>query len=69
MKVSLQQYEEIGAELSFLRSRLSTLSCEIGCKLEVSKPAYKHIRESLKQLDKQKSGAEEALFRDHPELG
>lgn len=68
MKPSLEEYEELGKELSFLCARLSSLSCYLGNITGVSKEPYKHAREAARSLDKCKSVTEDLMFSHYPGL-
>jgi hypothetical protein len=68
MKPTLEQYDEIGAELCFLCSRLSRLACRLGNETGVSKAPYKHISEAVRSLDKCKSVTEDLMFYHYPGL-
>lgn len=69
LKPSLEEYEELGRELSFLCSRLTNLAVEIGNKTGVSKKPYRLAREADQILSKCKSEAEDLMFEHYPELG
>ncbi|KKG13193.1 hypothetical protein DU34_05375 [Methanosarcina mazei] len=68
MKPTLEEYDELGAELCFLCSRLSRLVCLIGQQVGVSKDSYKHAREAARSLDKCKSVTEDLMFYHYPGL-
>lgn len=69
MKPTLEEYEELGRELSFICFRLSKVACELGNKTGVSKKPYMLAREADRMLNKCKSEAEELMFLQYPELG
>lgn len=68
MKPTLEEYDELGAELCFLCSRLSRLSCQLGNITGVSKEPYKQAREAARHLDKCKSVTEDLMFSHYPDL-
>lgn len=68
-KPTLEEYKELGAELSFLCNRLTSASIRVAELTGVSKDPYKHIKIADKRLSKCKSDLEDQLFRDYPELG
>lgn len=69
LKLSLEDYREIGAELSFLCDRLTKLSCRLGRETGTTKKPYRLAREADQLLSKCKSEAEELMFLHYPELG
>lgn len=69
LKPSLEDYRELGAELSFLCDRLTKLSCKLGRETGTAKKPYKNAKEAIMALDKCKSEVEELMFSHYPELG
>jgi len=68
VKPALEEYNELGKELSFLCARLSALACRIGQETGVSKEPYKHAAEAARRLDKCKSVTEDLMFYHYPGL-
>lgn len=69
MKLSLEEYEELGQELSFLCARLQECSIRIAVLTGTSKAPYIEARNASLHLDRCKSEAENLMFSHYTELG
>jgi hypothetical protein len=68
LRPSIKEYEEIGKEICFLCSKLSTFACKLGNDTGVSKEPYMHARDALRSLDRCKSTSEDLMFFHYPNL-
>lgn len=69
LKPTLDEYKQIGEELSILCAHLSRLSCRLGNETGITKDPYKYAAEAARNLDKCKSAAEDLMFSHYPDLG
>jgi hypothetical protein len=68
MKPTLEEYTELGIELSFLCSRMQSCSIRLAELTGTSKAPYMEVRKASSHLDRCKSEAEELLFEHYPKL-
>ncbi len=68
LKPTLEEYKELGRELSFLCRRLHEASFKLAWMTGTSKKPYALSRKALRALDKCKSETEDLMFEHYPEL-
>jgi hypothetical protein len=69
LKPTLEEYKELGRELSFLCHRLQDASIKLAWMTGTSKEPYALSRKALQDLDKCRTEAERMMFSHYPELG
>ncbi|KKG33305.1 hypothetical protein [Methanosarcina mazei] len=69
LKPTLEEYKELGRELSYLCHRLQDTSLKLAWMTGSSKKPYALSRKALQDLDKCRTEAEHIMFSQYPELG
>ena len=69
MRPTLEEYEDLGRELSSLCFKLSECAIKIAVLTGTSKAPYIEARKASRCLDKCKSEAEDIFLSQYPELG